>query len=289
MKQRHKYEYNVDINGPTAAAAVVRMVGTGKRVLEIGAGPGSITRCLRENSGCRVTAIEIDKDAVERLSPFCERVYQCDLNDQAWDSDLLQEGKFEVIVAADVLEHLYDPWAVLETIRNLVEKNGYIVVSLPHIGHNVVIACLLQENITYRDWGLLDKTHIRFFGIENMQQLFNNAGFKIVEAEFIVLPPEQTELVDNWRGLPGELREYLTKNRFGTVYQVVVKAKPDLSPGQGLNLLSLPVPVLGLVNPGSQPLSTRFIYSIKKMVVPHINYRTRSRLRNILHKLGVKF
>ncbi len=46
MKQRHKYEYNIDINGPTAAAAVVRMVGKGKRVLEIGAGPGSITRFL---------------------------------------------------------------------------------------------------------------------------------------------------------------------------------------------------------------------------------------------------
>jgi 2-polyprenyl-3-methyl-5-hydroxy-6-metoxy-1,4-benzoquinol methylase len=289
MKQRHKYEYSVDIKGPTAAAAVIRMVGTGKRVLEIGAGPGSITRCLRDNSGCRITAIEIDKDAIERLSSLCERVHQCDLNERAWDSVLLQEDKFEVIVAADVLEHLYNPWAVLETIKNLVDKNGYIVVSLPHVGHNAVIACLLQENITYRDWGLLDRTHIRFFGIENMQQLFNDAGFKIVEAEFIVLPPEQTELVDSWRRVPAEFKECLAKNRFGTVYQVVIKARPGLSQGQGLELSTLPVPVPGLSNTGSLPLSTRSIYLIKKRLIPRMSYRTRSRLRNILHKLGLKF
>ena len=85
MKQRHKYEYKLDINGPSAPAAVVRMVGEGKRVLEIGAGPGSITRVLKEHSGCRVTAIELDEEAIKKLSPFCEHVYQSDLNDQCLD------------------------------------------------------------------------------------------------------------------------------------------------------------------------------------------------------------
>ncbi len=83
-----------------------------------------------------------------------------------------RNDKFEVIVAADVLEHLYDPWATLRTVRDILDTDGYVVVSLPHIGHNAVIACILQEDFEYQDWGLLDKTHIRFFGIENMQQTF---------------------------------------------------------------------------------------------------------------------
>ena len=289
MKQRHKYEYNIDINGPTAAAAVVRMVGKDKRVLEIGAGPGSITRFLHGHGGCCVTAIEIDEDAIERLSSFCERVYRCDLNEQTWNAVLSQDAKFEVVVAADVLEHLYDPWAALRAVRGLVDKDGYVVVSLPHIGHNAVIACILQENFEYHDWGLLDKTHIRFFGIENMQQLFNEAGFKIVEAEFIVLPPEQTELVDYWRCIPADLKQGLAHNRFGTVYQVVVKAKPDSSPDQGLKLLSLPVPGPGLIRSSQVTFKTRLIYFIKENILSHLSYHARSRLRNILHRMGVRF
>ena len=76
-----------------------------------------------------------------------------------------------------------------------------------------------------------------------MQRLFNDTGFKIIEAEFIVLPPEQTELAYFWRRIPAELKERLTKNRFGMVYQVVVKAMMDLSQEQGVKLSSLPVPV----------------------------------------------
>ena len=46
---------------------------------------------------------------------------------------------------------------------------------------------MLQEDFEYRNWGLLDRTHIRFFGIKNIQALFENAGLKIVHAEFVVL------------------------------------------------------------------------------------------------------
>jgi 2-polyprenyl-3-methyl-5-hydroxy-6-metoxy-1,4-benzoquinol methylase len=289
MEQRHRYEYNVDTKGTTAAAKVVRMVGKNKRVLELGAGPGSITRFLSGYGGCHVTAIELDDEAIKKLSPFCERVYRCDLNDHTWTSVLSQDDKFEVVVAADVLEHLYDPWATLRAVRGVLNVDGYVVVSLPHIGHNAVIACLLQEDVEYRDWGLLDKTHIRFFGIENMQQLFNSTGFKIVEAEFIVLPPERTEFTGRWRRTPAELKQCLTYNRFGMVYQVVVKAKPDLSPKRGLRLLSLPIPDPSSIMYTHATLHAKTVDLIKKIVLPYLSPRSRSRLRNILHRIGLRF
>ena len=243
MKQRHRYEYKLDINGPSAPAAVVRMVGKGKRVLEIGAGPGSITRVLKEYNGCRVTAIELDEEAIKKLSPYCEHVYRFDLNDQAWPSVLSNEKKFNVVIAADVLEHLHNPPATLRAVKDILDADGSVVVSLPHVGHSAAIGCLSQKDFNLQDWGLLDKTHIQFFDIEKMQRLFNNTGFKIIEAEFIVLPPEQTELAYFWRRIPAELKQGFRSNRFGMVYQVVIKAKPDPSMIRGLRLSSLPVPV----------------------------------------------
>src|SRR6478735_6552146 len=141
----HKYDYEIDLNDGSAPARVVRLVGTGKRVLEIGAGPGSMTRVLRDAFGCRVTAVEIDEEVIATLTPFCERVYRADLNDPAWTAVLAHESKFDVVIAA-----------------------------------------LLTEDIQYRDAGLLDRTHIRFFGMKNIQALFDDAGLAITEAQFVV-------------------------------------------------------------------------------------------------------
>src|SRR5215467_13800436 len=110
---KHKYDYEIDLNDDGAPARVVRMVGRGKRVLEIGAGPGSMTRVLRNRFDCRVTAVEVDPEVIPALSPFCERLYPIDINDPLWPQALEAEQKFDVIVAADVLEHLYDPWMAL--------------------------------------------------------------------------------------------------------------------------------------------------------------------------------
>jgi 2-polyprenyl-3-methyl-5-hydroxy-6-metoxy-1,4-benzoquinol methylase len=280
--QRHKYDYKV--NPHTAAEKVVRFVGSDKHVLELGSGPGAITRLLKGN-GCRVTALELDPSAIEIVSEFCEEVFPCDLNDAAWPMKLSASGKFEVIVAGDVLEHLYDPWTVLGTSRTLLAEGGYAVISLPHIGHNAVIACLLAGDFEYQPWGLLDKTHIRFFSIANIQKLFEDAGFKIVEAEFVTKTPEQTEFAQRWRQLPSATRQALSANRFGTIYQVVVKAVPKHADGKELRLASLPVPT---------PLATSFSAGAKgnrvlAFFISFLSLSTRRRISGVLERLGIRF
>ena len=217
------------------------MVGEGKRVLEIGAGRGSMTRVLSQSLNCRVTALEIDDDSIQVLTPLCDRVIQIDLNDPSWTQTLQNEKGFDVVVVADVLEHLYDPWSVLQQIKGLIGENGYIVVSLPHTGHNAMIASLLNEDFEYRESGLFDKTHIRFFGMKNIQALFDNTGLTIVEAQFVVRLPENTELADAWATIPASTRIALLKSKFGLVYQVVVKAGPNDGSVKRISLLDLPV------------------------------------------------
>ena len=238
----HRYEYRVDLADDSAPASVVRFVGSERKVLEIGAGPGSITRFLSGENRCRVTAIEIDDSAIEKLRDFCDHVVKLDLNAPDWTEHLQEEGLFEVVVIADVLEHLNDPWRVLADAKRLLAPGGYLVVSLPHIGHSAIVACLLNGDFEYRDWGLLDRTHIRFFGVRNMQNLFNDAGLTIVDARFIVKAPNDTELAAHWEKLPADTQAALARSPHTNVYQVVIKASAD-SIGQGLDLNDIVVPL----------------------------------------------
>jgi 2-polyprenyl-3-methyl-5-hydroxy-6-metoxy-1,4-benzoquinol methylase len=221
--KKHNYEYAVDLPGDTAPAAVIRLVGKNCTVLEVGAGPGSITRPLVEKNGCKVTALEIDPTAIEKLRSFCDDIYSVDLNRPNWETEL-GVHRFDKVVAADVLEHLADPARTLNEMTKLLAPGGHIVLSVPHIGFNGVIATLYAGDFAYKDWGLLDKTHIKFFGIDNIQNLVDGAGLAITDLHFVVRHPERTEFSAVWSSMPEIMRSVLSKNTSGMVYQVVLKA-----------------------------------------------------------------
>jgi 2-polyprenyl-3-methyl-5-hydroxy-6-metoxy-1,4-benzoquinol methylase len=277
--ERHKYEYETGLDSDSGPARVIRIVGEKKRVLEIGSGPGSITRLLSSVSRCRVTALDIDATSLQRLAPYCDQVYQADLNNPAWPEALAAAGKFDVLVAADVLEHVYEPLAVLKAMTQFLADWGYMVISIPHVGHAAIHACLLDENFEYGDFGLLDRTHIRFFGIRNIQQLFDDAQLKIVHAEFVVRNPEHTEFARRWSNISPEVRSALATNPFGTVYQVVVKAVRLNADGIALSLMELPVT--------SRKPSPR--ESAKGMLRTALSEKSYSRLRNLASKMGLRF
>jgi 2-polyprenyl-3-methyl-5-hydroxy-6-metoxy-1,4-benzoquinol methylase len=278
--RRHKYDYKVHAN--TAGEKVVELVGAGKRVLELGPGPGSITRLLKDN-GCSITALELDEDAIAVVAEFCEQVHNCNLNDADWPDLLADAGRFEVIVATDVLEHLYDPWRTLERMLPLLADEGHLVISLPHVAHSAVLACLLHENFEYQPWGLLDKTHIRFFGLKDMQKMFEESGYKIIDAGFVVKEPEDTEFANRWRALPEEVREALSWNPFGSVYQTVIKAVPKTAAGIKLRLDALEVPAAGTPAGGGIRRNRLVRFFVSRM-----SLNTRRRISSFLERLGIR-
>ena len=263
----HKYEYSVALDTDTGPARVIRMVGKNKRVLEVGAGPGSITKHLKQSGNCEVVALEIDENAIKKLSPFCKKIYKADLNGTTWPVLLENEEKFDVVVIADVLEHLYSPWNILKLLPDLLNDDGYIVVSLPHVAHNSIIACLLSEDFHYGDWGLLDKTHIRFFGLKNIQALFNDSDLSIEEAQFVIVSPEASEFSNHWAALNSETKQVLSSYPHGNIYQVVVKVVPENRAVSNIDLMSMQVG-----KPERIPIYTQKIKSIIKSVIPRKQY-----------------
>ncbi len=276
--ERHTYEYEVDTASETAPANVVRLVGQHKRVLEIGCGPGSITRILAEQGRCRVTGLELDHEAIKKVRPFCEAVMQADLNSVEWPHLLDGAERFDVVVAADVLEHLYDPWATLRRMVPLISKDGYLVISLPHVGHAAVASCLINGDFEYRNWGLLDRTHIRFFGLKNIEDLFAQAGLKIIEAGYVVKPPEETEFAEGWTRLPASVKAALSSSAHAHVYQVVVKAVP-------LDYLGQAVP---LMPPKPRRATFAIMASLKNRIAARLSPQFKHRIRKGVKLLGIK-
>ena len=282
MNAPHKYTYDFDLSDDNhAGALVVRLVGRGKRVLDVGSGPGSIARCLKESAACRVVAIENDPEAVVLVMPFCEQVLRADLDSPSLIEEVRGAGQFDVIVLADVLEHLVDPWTVLRGLKAMLVDGGYFVVSLPHAGHNAVLAALFGADFEYRDTGLLDRTHLRFFAMRNIAELFESAELQIVEARFVTRYPGVTELAPHWARLSQPMRSALLENRFGSVYQVVVRAQPRGEGTVAINLFDLAVPSTrgSWFERALGPLARRLIGSLSS--------GARRRVRGVIAALGL--
>lgn len=240
MNKRHVYDYEFDLDGDVAPARVFRMVRPGSRVLEVGAGPGSITKPLVQVHGCDVVALEVDPSALDILRTVTPKVVDGDLNKPGWSRAIeAAHGKFDFVIAADVLEHVYNPWAVLEEMASLLAEGGSVILSLPHVGHASVAACLVDEDFEYWPWGLLDKTHIRFFGVKNVQALINGAGLAIEDAQFVVRTPAMTEFAQRWERMPEDVRAALQRNRFSHVLQVVTRSRPAPGGAGGIDLMTL--------------------------------------------------
>jgi 2-polyprenyl-3-methyl-5-hydroxy-6-metoxy-1,4-benzoquinol methylase len=152
-------------------------VGTKKRVLEVGCSTGYISRLLVERK-CDVTGVEVDPVAAERARAHCKDVFVLDLNSPSW-LESLSDRRYEVVLLADVLEHLVDPWRVLREIAGLLEGGGSLVVSLPNLVYLVTRAKIALGEFNYTSTGILDHTHLRFFTLKTARDLIESSGYRI--------------------------------------------------------------------------------------------------------------
>ena len=228
---KHRYAHEIDPNGGSAAARLARMVDPGLRVLELGTGPGTVTRILH-SKGCKVTGVEMDPETLAMCAPFCERMLQANLEDPTWHASLAGE-KFDVVLCADVLEHLRDPRPLLTLLPQFLNDSGCVLMSLPNATHLSVVASLMAGRFPYQSKGLLDTTHLRFFGRDDIDALLRECGLLWQQWQTVQVDPAQAELSHFWNQLDASEQDYLrAKCTDGLVYQHVVKAYPSHAAGQ---------------------------------------------------------
>lgn len=133
------------------------------RVLEVGCGSGATLGWLRrDHQAAHTVGVEIAESAAEIARTLANEVFCLDFERHDLPGDA---QPFDLILCLDVLEHMVDPWAVVDRLATRYLKvGGTLLVSLPNVRHySVVLALLFGGRWDYEDAGLLDRTHLRFF------------------------------------------------------------------------------------------------------------------------------
>jgi 2-polyprenyl-3-methyl-5-hydroxy-6-metoxy-1,4-benzoquinol methylase len=147
-------------------------------LLDVGCAEGGFGAQLRqERPGLRLWAVEPDQAMAAAAAAIYDRVIRARFEDALAD---LPTGAFDVVTFTDVLEHLVDPGSALVRTRPLLSTEGVVLASIPNVRNYAVWKPLiLHGEWRYRDFGLLDRTHLRFFTRSSIEELFAHAGYRI--------------------------------------------------------------------------------------------------------------
>jgi O-antigen biosynthesis protein len=207
---------------------IIDLAGQNKKILEIGTSTGFVTKILQERQN-EIVGIEIDPDAAHIAEKYCSRMIIGDI--EKCDLDNFFTGpSFDVIILGDVLEHLIYPKALLRNVKKILKEDGYLIVSLPNFCHGDVILTILQGDFHYTDMGLLDKTHLRFFGLKNIYSLFSEAGYQISNLTSTYREIGETELPVRMDKIPDQLRWFIRLLPETRTYQYIFTAFPSDNP-----------------------------------------------------------
>lgn len=235
----HAYRRPPEHAAQDSLAKIARMIRARATVLELGPATGYFTRYLTESLKCVVDCVEKSAAMAKESARFCRRMWVADL-DRIELASRLAPGSYDYVVAADVLEHLRDPWRVLRSCRELLKPGGRLLLSVPNVGHAAIVAELLQGRFEYREEGLLDETHLRFFTRHSILGMLRETGFKVDRLETLQLMPEHTEIKRPLDGLPPKLLDHLLLHPDALVYQFIVKASPGRMPKRRWQAFSAP-------------------------------------------------
>lgn len=211
-------------------------------VLDVGCGRGNLGEFLIRTKKCLVYGIDISEEyAFEAMSRGYEYVAVLDLDRIDRFYVPFRQESFDYIVYADVLEHLKDPLKVLIALKPLLKEHGSIICSIPNVAVWSVRLKLLLGKWEYEDYGILDRTHLRFFTIRTARKLIEEAGFRIIYEDYTPYFPNVSRktvktlhnanrrdtIVRRAKNLAKEVFNFLVKVRPSLfACQIIIEAKP---------------------------------------------------------------
>lgn len=166
------------------------------RILDVGCGAGVLGASIKLRQAAEVHGVELQPDAANKAKGSCDRVWNCTIEAALPE---LADNYYDCIIAADVLEHVIDPWTTLIDLKEKLSRDGRLVVSLPNAQNWGFVSNLLEGKWDYRGEGILDRTHLRFFTRKSVEELFWNAGLCITHMGCTIrgpsLPKKLTDIL----------------------------------------------------------------------------------------------
>jgi SAM-dependent methyltransferase len=150
------------------------------RILDVGCGTGLLAERLPRNPERCVVGITYSEEEAKLASTRLSQVICTDLN----TFDFCSLGKFDCVILSHILEHLYSPSSTLEQLKCVLGPESVIVVALPNVVWWRQRLQFLMGRWRYQDWGILDRSHFRFFDKQSSEQLLEQAGYEILQRRF---------------------------------------------------------------------------------------------------------
>lgn len=146
------------------------------RVLDVGCGDGLVTKAANLHRDNEIVGIELDEDRAALA-----RANGIDVRTEVLDETLQRElGLFDVVMLADVLEHVAAPDQFLSLLKASLVPGGLLLLSVPNVAHYSVRWSLLWGRFDYRTTGIMDATHLRWFTAASLRRLLAASGFEVL-------------------------------------------------------------------------------------------------------------
>jgi len=204
---------------------IARLVAPRSRVLDVGCSIGTLGEYLTKEKACLVDGVDSSTEALEIARPHYREIRLADLEKDSL-TDLYEKHSFDFIVLADVLEHLRQPADTLIQARELLDSDGKIIISIPNIAYVGIVLEMLRGNFEYRDQGLLDATHVRFFTRRSMKQLLNNLGLECTLVDLVETSLQDSEFRSfDFKSLDSNQLQACNSALDASVYQFIFEAQ----------------------------------------------------------------
>jgi len=150
-------------------------------VLDVGCWMGAFGEQLKKHTACQIDGIDINREVLEIAKTKGYRhVYQIDLNSTDF-SEVRQQ--YDFIIFGDVLEHTIDPGSIITRLKPKLTANGLFAVSLPNVGFILYRVLHLLGYWNYKEYGVMDTTHLRFFTLDSMKKFFKANKLHIMQTD----------------------------------------------------------------------------------------------------------
>ena len=235
----HVYERDIDASERTSLSVLARHIPAGARVLDLGCGSGAIGRFLAARDGPAAGPIDgltLSGEEARRAAPHYRRVEVADL-DTCELPALFAPGGYDIIVCADVLEHLRLPQRIMNQCRQLLAADGRALLSVPNAGYAGLVAELMAGEFRYRPEGLLDETHLRFFTRRTLMRFLRDHGWVAEQVDAVQRPLPDSEFRVAFDALPPAMARHLLALADALTYQFIVIGRPQ---GAGEQPMALP-------------------------------------------------
>ncbi|MFG5777214.1 methyltransferase domain-containing protein [Comamonas sp. J-3] len=225
IQDLHVYLREVREDERTSLSVLASMMHPNATMLDLGCGSGALGQYVAMKQGVTADGITWSSAEADHARPYYRQVEIADL-ESCHLASMFAGKRYDYIVCADVLEHLRQPENILRQARDMLAPGGQLLISIPNASYSGLIAELIQGEFLYREEGLLDRTHLRFFTRRSLARFLQEQGWQLQVLDTIQRELPDSEFRTRFDSLPPAVARQLLAGNDALSYQLIAAAIP---------------------------------------------------------------